>query len=212
MTTKRKRATRPCRICGKWFRPDPRLKDRQKTCGQRECKRQWHARQCAKWNASQRRALKAERLQARLEAETRLETSGTECRAAVFHCDRPAGARGGGAAATRAGRISYEQPRSARALASGPAAERSPQESYEKSRHARPHAATHATPAALPMPPRIPRTVMQEVIGLQHTVIIEHVVQILFRAVQEVIGSQLVEIPKQAQRIPRTVMQEVIVS
>jgi hypothetical protein len=30
--------------------PDPRLKDRQKTCGDPQCQRQWHRRKCAEWN------------------------------------------------------------------------------------------------------------------------------------------------------------------
>jgi len=41
---------RPCRICGKWFRPHPRLGDRQMTCGAEPCKRAWHAKQCSAWN------------------------------------------------------------------------------------------------------------------------------------------------------------------
>lgn len=41
---------RPCRICRKWFKPDPRLGNRQKTCGADECKRQWHIKKCAEWN------------------------------------------------------------------------------------------------------------------------------------------------------------------
>jgi hypothetical protein len=41
---------RPCRICGKWFKPDPRLGERQKTCGNKECQRKWHAKKCREWN------------------------------------------------------------------------------------------------------------------------------------------------------------------
>lgn len=41
---------RPCRICRRWFLPDARLGNRQKTCGDPECKREWHRRQCAQWN------------------------------------------------------------------------------------------------------------------------------------------------------------------
>jgi hypothetical protein len=43
---------RPCRICGRWFAPHPRLKDRQKTCADAHCKREWHRKQCAQWNKS----------------------------------------------------------------------------------------------------------------------------------------------------------------
>lgn len=39
---------RPCRVCRRWYRPDPRLGDRQRTCGSKECKREWNRRLCAK--------------------------------------------------------------------------------------------------------------------------------------------------------------------
>ena len=35
---------KPCRVCGRWFRPDPRVGDRQKTCGCSECQREWNRR------------------------------------------------------------------------------------------------------------------------------------------------------------------------
>jgi len=41
---------RPCRVCKRWFIPHPRLKDRQKTCADRQCQREWHRRKCAQWN------------------------------------------------------------------------------------------------------------------------------------------------------------------
>jgi hypothetical protein len=41
---------RPCRICGKWFNPDSRLGERQRTCGNKECQRKWHAKKCREWN------------------------------------------------------------------------------------------------------------------------------------------------------------------
>ena len=31
---------RPCRVCRRWFLPDGRLKNRQKTCGNPECQRE----------------------------------------------------------------------------------------------------------------------------------------------------------------------------
>ena len=43
---------RPCRVCGRWYVPDARLGDRQKTCGDPECQREWHKRKCAEWNKS----------------------------------------------------------------------------------------------------------------------------------------------------------------
>jgi len=51
---RRKRQKRPCRICRKWFSPDPRLGDRQKTCGAKACQRLWHAKRCAEWNQANR--------------------------------------------------------------------------------------------------------------------------------------------------------------
>lgn len=41
---------RPCGVCGKWFRPDPRPGERQHTCGKPGCRREWHRRACAKWH------------------------------------------------------------------------------------------------------------------------------------------------------------------
>jgi hypothetical protein len=41
---------RPCCICRKWFQPDVRQKDRQKTCGRSECKDELHRRNCHNWN------------------------------------------------------------------------------------------------------------------------------------------------------------------
>jgi hypothetical protein len=40
---------RPCSICRKWFLPDVRQKGRQKTCGP-VCRKEYHRRQCEKWN------------------------------------------------------------------------------------------------------------------------------------------------------------------
>lgn len=53
---------RPCRICKRWFSPHPRLKDRQMTCGEESCKREWHRRKCAQWNRANSGAMKKERL------------------------------------------------------------------------------------------------------------------------------------------------------
>jgi hypothetical protein len=41
---------RPCRICRRWFTPHPRLGDRQRTCGDPHCKKEWHRKKCAEWN------------------------------------------------------------------------------------------------------------------------------------------------------------------
>jgi hypothetical protein len=31
---------RPCRVCRRWFRPDPRQKERQYVCGDEDCQRE----------------------------------------------------------------------------------------------------------------------------------------------------------------------------
>ena len=59
---------RPCRICRRWFSPDPRLKDRQMTCGEEACKREWHRRKCAEWNRENSELIKRERLAYKLKA------------------------------------------------------------------------------------------------------------------------------------------------
>lgn len=41
---------RPCSICHKWFQPDVRQKNRQKTCGRSKCQRELHRRNCHNWN------------------------------------------------------------------------------------------------------------------------------------------------------------------
>ena len=57
---------RPCRICRKWFMPDPRQIGRQKTCGEPACKKENHRRQCAKWNQKNRDYFKANYLSEKL--------------------------------------------------------------------------------------------------------------------------------------------------
>ncbi|MBW2186977.1 MAG: hypothetical protein JRG71_11460 [Deltaproteobacteria bacterium] len=50
MGFRRKSRKRPCRICRKWFYPDPRVGERQKTCGNQDCQDKWHAKKCSEWN------------------------------------------------------------------------------------------------------------------------------------------------------------------
>lgn len=61
---------RPCRICGHWFTPNRRVKGRQMTCGNPQCKREWHRRKCAEWNKKNSEYFKANYLHRRLEAVT----------------------------------------------------------------------------------------------------------------------------------------------
>ena len=68
MGDNRKSSKRPCGICRKWFTPHPRLGDRQKTCGQEECKRKWHAKKCDEWNKKNRSYFQAIYLSSKLES------------------------------------------------------------------------------------------------------------------------------------------------
>jgi len=61
---------RPCRICRRWFLPDPRLKERQMTCGQTECQRQWHKKKCSEWNRKNSDYFKANYLQRKIDTAT----------------------------------------------------------------------------------------------------------------------------------------------
>lgn len=60
---------RPCSICRRWFTPHPRLKDRQRTCGDPECKNEWHRRKCAEWNKKNGDYFKTNYLQKKLDSQ-----------------------------------------------------------------------------------------------------------------------------------------------
>ena len=121
-----KSSKRPCRICRRWFLPNPRLKDRQKTCGDVECKKEWHRKQCKAWNKKHSDYFRANYLQKKLDS---VSVSGIS-----------------------------------------------------------PKSSTHKPP----LKSKLPLDVVQEVIGIQHIVIIEYFGQLLFRRFQEVIKSQVV--------------------
>ena len=61
------RKKRPCCICRKWFLPGPQAKERQVTCDNPKCKREWHRRQCAKWNKKNADYFRNNYLQKKLE-------------------------------------------------------------------------------------------------------------------------------------------------
>ncbi len=61
---------RPCRICRRWFLPNPRLKERQMTCGQAECQREWHKKKCAQWNNKNSDYFKSNYLQKKIDTAT----------------------------------------------------------------------------------------------------------------------------------------------
>jgi len=58
---------RPCRICRRWFRPDPRTGDRQHVCSRADCQRERHRRACRRWRQREAPAESAHRLRQRLQ-------------------------------------------------------------------------------------------------------------------------------------------------
>ncbi len=66
---------RPCRICRKWFIPNPRVGDRQKTCGSDECKRKWSNKKCAQWNRKNRVTFQTNYLEKKLQDVKNQENS-----------------------------------------------------------------------------------------------------------------------------------------
>jgi hypothetical protein len=59
--------SRPCRICKRWFRPEARAGDRQRTCGGEGCQRERHRRACAAWHRRNPDYDREERLRRRLQ-------------------------------------------------------------------------------------------------------------------------------------------------
>ena len=51
---------RPCRICGRWFVPDPRLKDRQKTCADAQLQKGMAPKKVCSMEQRQRRLLQVQ--------------------------------------------------------------------------------------------------------------------------------------------------------
>lgn len=57
---------RPCCVCRRWFRPHPRVGDRQRTCGRDECQQKLHRRTCKEWHDRNQDYDRETRLRARL--------------------------------------------------------------------------------------------------------------------------------------------------
>ena len=68
---------RPCSICRKWFLPDVRQVDRQKTCSP-DCSRQLHRKSCKKWNKKNTAYFKSNYLAEKLEEDGRSPPVPTE--------------------------------------------------------------------------------------------------------------------------------------
>jgi hypothetical protein len=57
---------RPCKVCRRWFLPDVRHQNRQKTCTRPYCQKQWHNKLCAEWNSRNKAYFKGNYLQMKL--------------------------------------------------------------------------------------------------------------------------------------------------
>ncbi len=64
---------RPCSICRRWFRPDPRVGGRQHSCGKPECQAQRRKKTQASWRARNPDYATAYRIQQRSAREQALE-------------------------------------------------------------------------------------------------------------------------------------------
>ncbi len=128
---------RPCRICRRWFTPNPRLKDRQKTCGNAKCKGEWHKKKCAEWNKKNPDYFKTNYLQEKLNAASTSKTS------------------------------------------------------------------SQILPVKSRFKSGLPLLLVQEVIDIQHLIIIEYLAQLLFKRFQEVFrGQAVVNTGKTRQQLP----------
>jgi hypothetical protein len=58
---------RPCRICRRWFSPDPRAGDRQRACSSPDCQRERHRRACSTWRRHHPDYDREDRLRRRLQ-------------------------------------------------------------------------------------------------------------------------------------------------
>jgi len=63
--------SRPCRICKRWFRPEARAGDQQRTCGAESCQQERHRRACAAWHRRNPDYDREERLRRRLQREVK---------------------------------------------------------------------------------------------------------------------------------------------
>jgi len=116
--------------------PNPRVKDRQKTCGDPECQRKWRKKKCTEWNRRNADYFRANYLQKKIIAAT--ETPNQSLSIKLNN-----------------------------RLKSG-----------------------------------LPLSYVQEVISIQHLIIIEYFGQLLFRRFQEVIRAQLAVMTGKTARLP----------
>ena len=67
------RRKRPCCVCGKWFRPDPRVGERQKACSSPECQRQRRSKTQRLWRRGNPAYFTERRLRERNEGDRDVE-------------------------------------------------------------------------------------------------------------------------------------------
>ena len=60
--------SRPCRVCGRWFHPDPRVGSRQRACGKRACQKKRRKKTQAAWRSENPEYFLRRRLQRRANA------------------------------------------------------------------------------------------------------------------------------------------------
>ena len=137
---------RPCGVCRRWFRPDPRLKERQKTCGDAQCKREWHRRKCAEWNKRNPDYFKSNYLDRKLNTPALAK--------------KPSGA-------------------------------------------SRPGNRPPPLPFKTPLSSGLPLGVVQDLIGIQHLVIIEYSARHLMRRFQDALKRQVVVMTVKTAPLPR---------
>lgn len=152
MKQRRKNRKRPCRICRKWFSPDPRVGERQKTCGDKECQDKWHTKKCAEWNNRNPAYFREIYLSKKLALVGAI--------AEPDDCHPP------------------PSNTSKRSL---------PVQQSSKSN-------------------KLPSNLIQEVIGVQHLIIIEYMTQLLFNSFQEETRRQLTEITRKLKQLPHEVI------
>ena len=148
MTQRRKSKKRPCRICRKWFSPNPRVGKRQKTCGDQDCQGKWHTKKCAEWNSKNPAYFRE------IYLSKKLALVGAIAEADDYHL---------APSSTRKSGLPEQQP---------------------------------------PKPSKLPRNLIQEVIGAQHLVIIEYMTQLLLNPFQEETRRQLSEIIRKLKQLP----------
>ena len=143
---------RPCRICRKWFSPDPRVGNRQQTCGKQDCQNKWHTKKCADWNRKNQAYFREIYLSKKLAFVGIIAKTNDPHLPVpnILKCDIPV------------------------------------QQSIKSS--------------------KLPRNLIQEVIGVQPLVIIEYMTQLLSSSFQEETRRQLFEITSKLKQLPHEVL------